>query len=78
MLLLSMFQLKKNEMKETNSKSEITNKKYARTFNLFFENTLVLRLLNDFFIFFTNQKYQYIVFFFALLRDCIIITMLII
>ncbi len=65
-------------MKETKSKSEITNKKYARIFNLFFENTLFLRLLNDFFIFFTNQKYQYIVFFFALLRDCIIITMLII
>ena len=65
-------------MKETKSKSEITNKKYARTFNLFFENNLVLRLLNDFFIFFTNQKYQYIVFFFALFRDCIIITMLII
>ena len=52
-------------MKETKSKSEITNKKYARTFNLFFENILVLRLLNDFFIFFTNQKYQYIVFFFC-------------
>ena len=50
-LLLSIFQLKKNEMKETKSKSEITNKKYARTFTLFFENTLVLRLLNDFFIF---------------------------
>ena len=29
-------------MKETKSKSEITNKKYARTFNLFFENILVL------------------------------------
>ena len=77
-MLLSIFQLKKNEMKETKSKSEITNKKYARIFNLFFEKTLFLRLLNDFFIFFTNQKYQYIVFFFALLRDCIIITMLII
>ena len=65
-------------MKETKSKSEITNKKYARTFNLFFENTLVQRLLNDFFIFFTNQKYQYIFFFFVLLIDCIIITILII
>ena len=50
-------------MKETKSKSEITNKKYAKIFNLFFEKTLFLRLLNNFFIFFTNQKYQYIVFF---------------
>ena len=65
-------------MKETKSKSEITNKKYARAFNLFFENTLFLRLLNDLFIFFTNQKYQYIVFFFAQFIYCIIITMLII